>query len=279
MKYVLFTGATGGLGTLCVKELSQKGDWTVFAAGTNGAALEQLGKLPNVIPVTVDITVQESIDAAHIMVQSFTDTLDAIVNFAGLTYFTSLIEGNSVDAIEKLLRVNVMGTARVNRTFFEMIYKGCGRIINCSSESGWMTPQPFAGPYVLSKYAVEAYNDCLRRELMFLGIPVIKIQPGSYETQLTQQVSTYFDKTVNETKYYKEILTKMKPLMTMELNHKNDPRHLVKTVIKAMESKHPKLQYRVGTGKRLLMLELLPEKWIDKVYRLILKSRNNRKSL
>ena len=65
----------------------------------------------------------------------------------------------------------------------------------------------------------------------------------------------------------------------MELNHKNDPRHLVKTVIKAMESKHPKLQYRVGTGKRLLMLELLPEKWIDKVYRLILKSRNNRKSL
>lgn len=279
MKYVLFTGATGGLGALCVKELSQKGDWTVFAAGTNGAALEQLGKLPNVIPVTVDITVQESVNAAHIMVQSFTDTLDAIVNFAGLTYFTSLIESNSVDAIEKLLRVNVMGTARVNRTFFEMIYKGCGRIINCSSESGWMTPQPFAGPYVLSKYAVEAYNDCLRRELMFLSIPVIKIQPGSYETQLTQQVSTYFDKTVNETKYYKEILTKMKPLMTMELNHKNDPRHLVKTVIKAMESKHPKLQYRVGTGKRLLMLELLPEKWIDKVYRLILKSRNNRKSL
>jgi len=88
---------------------------------------------------------------------------------------------------------------------------------------------------------------------MFLDIPVIKIQPGSYETQLTKQVSNYFDKTINETKYYKEILTKMKPLMTIELNRKNDPRHLVKTVIKAMESKRPKLQYRVDTGKLLVL--------------------------
>ncbi len=270
MKYVLFTGATGGLGTLCVKELSQKGDWTVFATGTNGAVLDHLRKLPNVIPLKMDITIQESINAAHSTVQSFTNSLDAIVNFAGLTYFTSLIEGDSVDAIEKLLSVNVMGTVRVNRTFFEMVYKGRGRIINCSSESGWMTPQPFAGPYVLSKYAVEAYNDSLRRELMFLGIPVIKIQPGSYDTQLTQQISTYFNKVINETKYYKEILTKMKPLMKMELNHKNDPRQLVKSVIKAMESKHPKLKYRVGTGKLLAMLELFPEECVDKIYKLML---------
>lgn len=273
MKYALFTGATGGLGALCVRELSKKGDWTVFAAGTNEAALEQLGKLPNVIPIQMDITLQESILAAHRAVQFHTHTLNAIVNFAGLTYFTSLIEGDSVNAIEKLLRVNVMGTARVNRTFFEMIYKGCGRIINCSSESGWMTPQPFAGPYVLSKYAVEAYNDSLRRELMFLDIPVIKIQPGSYETRLTRQVNDYFEKTIRETKYYKEILTKMKPLMTMELNQKNDPRRLVKALMKAVESKHPKLQYRVGTGKLLLLLELLPEKWIDKMYQLILKHK------
>lgn len=273
MKYVLFTGATGGLGTFCVQQLSQKGNWTVFAVGTNNSSLEHLKGLPNVVLVKADITNQESIDSAYEMVQSYTDTLDAIVNFAGMTYFTSLIEGNCVDAIDKLLKVNVLGMARVNRTFFEMIYKGHGRIINCSSESGWMTPQPFAGPYVLSKYAVEAYNDSLRRELMFLGIPVIKIQPGAYETRLTKQVNDYFEKTVNDTKYYKEILRKMKPLMTSELNKKNDPSRLMKVLIKAIESKHPKLQYRVGTGKLLLMLELLPEKCVDKIYMLILKSR------
>ncbi|MDF2942613.1 MAG: Short-chain dehydrogenase/reductase [Herbinix sp.] len=267
MKYAFFTGATGGLGVLCVSALSKTGNWTIFAAGNNESVLKQLEKLPNIIPIKVDITKQESVDNAYEVVQTYTSTLDAIINFAGLTYFTSLIEGESINAVERLLDVNVVGMARINRTFFEMIYKGKGRIINCSSESGWMTPQPFAGPYILSKYAVEAYNDSLRRELLYLGIPVIKIQPGSYETNITQQVNHFFDKAVSETTYYKELLLKMKPMMTMELNQKNDPRHLVNTVIKALESKNPKMKYRVGTGKLLAMLELLPEWGVDAVYK------------
>lgn len=267
MKYAFFTGATGGLGKQCVEALSGLGNWTVFAAGTNKAVLEDLGKLPNIIPVEVDVTRSESIDRAYEAVKNVTGRLDAIVNFAGLTYFTSLIEGDAVQAVEKLLAVNVMGMVRINRKFFEMIYEGKGRIINCSSESGWMTPQPFAGPYVLSKYAVEAYNDSLRRELLFLDIPVIKIQPGSYDTHITQKVSDDFDKVLSETKYYKKILQKMKPMMTMELNQKNDPRKLRKTVIKAMEAEHPKMKYRVGTGKMLSMLELLPEGCVDFIYK------------
>ncbi len=269
MKYAVFTGATGGLGTLCVKELSRLGNWTVFAGGTNEVELMRLGELVNIIPVRLDVTKQESVDAALEIIRSYTNKLDAIVNFAGLTSFTSLIEGDSVESIEKLLNVNMIGMARVNRTFFDMIYKGHGRIINCSSESGWMTPQPFAGPYVLSKYAVDAYNDSLRRELIYLGIPVIKIQPGSYETNITQQVYKNFDKVISTTKYYSKLLTKMKPLMVMELNQKNDPRRLVKTVIRAMEARHPKLRYRVGTGRLLAMLELLPEQGVDIVYKLI----------
>lgn len=271
MKTVLFTGATGGLGTLCVKALAETQRWKVFATGTSEVALEKLGELPNVIPLPMDITSQASVDAALAAVLAHTDTLDAIVNFAGLTAFTSLVEGESVEMIERLLRVNITGAARVNRVFFALVQKGHGRILHCSSESGWMTPQPFAGPYVLSKYALEAYNDSLRRELMFLGIPVIKIQPGSYETHITQQVNEGFDRALAQTHYYKTILAKMKPLMVMELSQKNDPDKLVKTVLRAMEAKRPKLAYRVGTGKMLALLELLPEKGVDVMYQLMFK--------
>ena len=41
--------------------------------------------------------------------------------------------------------------------------------------------------HVLSKRAIEAYSDSLRRELGFLGIPVIKIQPGSYRTAINRR--------------------------------------------------------------------------------------------
>lgn len=271
MKTVLFTGATGGLGTLCVKALSASQRWTVFAAGTNEAALAELGELPNVIPIRMDITSQASVDAALAAVLAHTATLDAIANFAGLTAFTSLVEGESVEMIERLLNVNITGAARVNRTFFELVRRGHGRILHCSSESGWMTPQPFAGPYVLSKYALEAYNDSLRRELMFLGIPVIKIQPGSYETHITQQVNEGFDRALSQTRHYKTILAKMKPLMVMELSQKNNPDRLARTVLRALEAKRPKIAYRVGTGRMLALLELLPEKGVDVVYRLMFK--------
>jgi short-subunit dehydrogenase len=136
-----------------------------------------------------------------------------------------------------------------------------------------MKPSPFAGPYVLSKYAVEAYNDSLRRELIYLGIPVIKIQPGAYDTKLTQQVAQYCDKLITESKYYKKLLEKMKPMMMRELKQKNDPNKLVNVVIRAMESKSPKIKYRVGTSRMLIFLELFTEKQVDIIFKLVYGKR------
>ena len=130
-----------------------------------------------------------------------------------------------------------------------------------------MTPQPFNGPYTITKYAVEAYNDALRRELMYLDIPVIKLQPGSFKTQLTNKIYRDFDRAIATTNYYKRVLTTMKPMMTMELGLDHDPKKLAKKVILAMTSKTPHTKYKVCTGKLLLALELLPDKAVDLAYK------------
>ena len=274
MKYVFFTGATGDLGGECVKLLSESGRWIVFAVGTRQEKLRQLESLPNVIPIRCDITCQESVEAALKAVRVKTEKLDAIVNFAGLTAFSSAVECPIIKTTEKILDVNIMGMVRVNRIFFEILNNAGGRIVNCSSEAGWMTAQPFAAPYFLSKRAVEAYSDSLRRELMFLGISVIKIQPGSFKTKITEDIYRNFDETLESTIYYKDLLARMKPLMVQELKNNNDPVRLARMVLKALESRHPKLRYRIGTGKLLLLLEFLPERWVDAVYRIILKMRH-----
>jgi len=271
MKTAFFTGATGGLGSLCVADLSETGNWTVFAAGTNQSRLTELARLANVHSVTVDITSQESVLAAKAEILKYTDRLDAIVNFAGLTSFNSMIEGDCIAVTEQLLAVNVMGTVRVNRVLFDLVYAARGRIINCSSEAGWMKSQPFAAPYFLSKRAIEAYNDSLRRELICLGIPVIKIQPGSFETGMTQGIRDRYECVLRDTKYYRAVLQRMKPLMDSELNRKNDPAQLIKALRHALESNHPRLQYRVGTGKLLALMELLPDRVLDGIYRFFFK--------
>ncbi len=277
MKHVLFTGATGGLGQVCVKALAETGRWRVYAAGTNREKLQSLGSLPNVIPLAMDITDEESVLAGQRTVARETPALDAVVNFAGASAFSSLVEGEAAALAGKLLEINVLGMIHVNRVFFEMVKAGGGRIVNCSSEAGWMTAQPFAGAYCLSKRAVEAYNDSLRRELMFLKIPVIKIQPGSFQTALTKGILLDFEDALLRTRYYAGVLQKLKPLMTQELSHKNDPRKLAAVVLRAMEAKHPRLRYRVGTGKLLLLLEIFPEKAVDLLYQTLVALIPDRK--
>lgn len=271
-KQVFFTGATGGLGEVSVKALAERG-WTVYAAGTNNIKLDALAKIQNVIPVFCDLSDLESIRQAHGLVSSYTDRLDAIVNFAGITAFHSMIEGDSLETAKKMVEINLMGTVRVNYVFFDMVEKGRGRIINCSSQAGWMKAQPFAAAYFMSKHGLEAYNDSLRRELMYLNIPVVKIQPGSFQTKITQNVYDGYDKTLAQTKRYRQVLIRMKPLMVQELRRSGKPEALVKVLIKSMESRNPRIKYRIGTGKLLLLLECLPDCWMDCIYKLLFRIR------
>ena len=271
MKYALVTGATSGLGYEVAKALTQNG-WFVFACGRNEDALKEYSN-EDEYPVKMDITDQSSIDAAYALVCSKTDHLDAIINFSGVQQMASLIEGD-VRVIEDVLKVNLMGMVRVNKTFFPLIKKCKGRIINCSSECGWMTPQPFNGPYTLSKYAVEAYNDSLRRELMFLDIPVIKIQPGSFKTAMHSKTAKSFDKLIENTHYYKDILETMKFFMDFELKFANDPKHLVNAVIKAVSAPHPKQKYRVKNSKLLEAVEALHPVTVDSMYKRMMKSKS-----
>lgn len=270
MKYALFTGATGGLGSACAKAMAAEG-WTVFAAGTNEKSLAELGEIENIIPVKINIADQESVDAAREEVAKYTTKLDAIINFAGMHTMCSLIEGDCSNTIEKMLKINVMGMIRINRTFVDMVLEGNGRIINCSSECGYLTAQPFNGAYAITKYAVEAYTDSLRRELMFIGVPVIKIQPGSFKTNMHKSASAGIDNLLSSTKYYGKVLNTLKPIMDNELNHANDLKYLVSALLEAVDSEKPKIVYRVKNSYMLRALELIPTRLLEFGYRTIVK--------
>ncbi len=271
MKYALVTGATSGLGDKVASELAQMG-WSVFACGRNENALKDLKNSTYEIPIKMDVTDQASIDAAYEEVCKQTDHLDAIINFSGVQKMGSLIESD-VKLTEDCLKVNLLGMVRVNKTFFPLIEKCHGRIINCSSECGWMTPQPFNGPYTLSKYAVEAYNDSLRRELMFLDIPVIKIQPGSFKTAIFNSTLGSFDELIQNTKYYKEVLSRMKIFMMIELKSANDPKYLVRAVVDAVTSSTPRRKYRVKNSKLLEVVEAMMPFAVDNMYKMFMTSK------
>lgn len=272
MKYAVFTGVTGGLGGICAREMTKKG-WYVFALGRNKAELEALSKIENMHPISCDVVLQEDLDKAKEEILKVTDKLDAVLNYAGYQKMCSMVEGNCVDIISKTLKINVLGMTMVNRTFIDMVVKGKGRIINCGSECGYLTPQPFNGPYAMSKYAVDAYCDSLRRELMFINVPVVQIVPGSFKTKMHDSATQSFKALYDGTQNYKFILEKMEPMMKYELAHANDPVHMVKATFKALESKHPKRRYRVKNSGLLKSLEIFPGNVLDFFYKMFFKTK------
>ncbi len=273
MKYAFFTGAAGGIASSIIEELDKKGEWIIFAAYHRKPLTDLQSKCSDrVIPVQIDILDQASCDAAAEKVREHTDTLNLLANFAGVHTMASLVEGDPVPTLEWIMNTNLFGMARVTKAMFPLLKGGESRIINCSSECGWMQPQPFNSPYAISKFAVEAYTIGLRRELAFLDIPVIKIQPGSFESGMHKEATDGYTKLAAETEHYKDVLSVMKPLMSIAMAHPHPMSKVVDTTIKAIYAKSPRINYRVGTDLYLAVIDPVPGKIMDKGYKIFLKT-------
>ncbi|HPF87066.1 MAG TPA: SDR family NAD(P)-dependent oxidoreductase [Candidatus Limiplasma sp.] len=268
MKKALITGGGGGLGLATAKYLSDRG-WTIYAADYNQEALDQI-QYKNVIPIQVDVSSDDSVRRAVEEVKTTTDSLDAIVNFAGIMAMGSVIE-NDVETMRRILDINLLGMYRMNRAFFDLIQNGKGRIINISSEYGTLGAVPFNGFYTTAKHAVEMYSDALRRELLFLDIPVVKIRPGAFRTHMESGTSAIFDKALANTTHYKAVLGKMRTMMEKKTGIAKDPAVLAKTVYRALTATRPRLVYSANLNKSQKFMSCLPERTQDRIYKKLFK--------
>jgi NAD(P)-dependent dehydrogenase (short-subunit alcohol dehydrogenase family) len=269
-KTAFITGGTGGLGVSAACYLAKRG-WHVFAADFDEQALKEIGQETNVTGVRLDVTDPASVDAARALVAEACDGLDGVVNFAGILAVGSVIEIDS-ERIGRVLDVNVMGTVRVNRALFPLVLARKGRIINISSETGWQSGMPFNGAYAMSKHAIEAYSDSLRRELMFLGVPVIKIQPGPFRTAMVTGIERSFTRAAEDSTYFGDMLKRIKHVMLKEQAKAHDPALLAEVVHIALTSRHPRAAYSVKPDLQRAVLNLLPVWAADRLLKLGLKA-------
>ncbi|MFI5394544.1 MAG: SDR family NAD(P)-dependent oxidoreductase [Candidatus Binatia bacterium] len=268
---VFITGGAGGLGGATAMYLGERG-WRVFAADVVDEALARIGKERNVTPVHVDVTDAASVEAAARSVAKQVDGLDGVVNFAGILTVGSLIE-IAEEALRRVLDVNVMGTFRVNRVLFPLVLARKGRIVNISSETGWQTGMPFNGPYGMSKHAIEAYSDSLRRELMFLGVSVIKIQPGPFKTEMVAGIERHFARAAKESNHFGKLLRTLKGMTLAEQDKAHDPILIAEAVHMALTTRHPAAAYSVKPDPGRVAMNLLPDRVADALLEWVVGAR------
>lgn len=265
---MLVTGASGGLGAATTRHLAARG-WHVFAADYNQEALGQLEGVANVTTVIADVLDATSVAAALEKVAALTSGLDAVVNFAGILSVGSMMELDE-DVMQRVLNVNVMGTFRVNQACFPLLLARKGRVVNLSSETGWQSGGPFNGAYASSKHAIEAYTDSLRRELALLDMPVIKIQPGPFKTDMVNGIESNFTRAIESSSHFKSVLKKMKTLAVREGKKGHDPMALASVIETALSVEKPKSAYSVKPDFMRSALEYIPVRWADALLKQVL---------
>lgn len=260
MKYVLVTGANGGLGFALTKQLLSE-EYTVFACDLKAKGTEN----SRIKYFDIDVTDEESIERVKTVVYNITDSLYAVINLAGIFTMQSIVEGDSA-ALKRIIDINFWGTYNVNRAFLSLIEKGKGRIINMSSEIGRYSIAPFNGYYALSKHLVDGYSDVLRRELAYSGTPVIKIQAGSFKTNMLKDADGNMSAMIQNSKRFGVTLGKMSGIVAAELNKQNHPDKFAKLVSKILRKRKPKARYKTVNSFKLSLMDALPERLQDKLY-------------
>jgi NAD(P)-dependent dehydrogenase (short-subunit alcohol dehydrogenase family) len=264
-KHVFISGAFGGIGRVTTQLLVGKG-WQVFAGDQNPEIIPFYKDHQQVTPLLIDIRDPKAIEKAFKEISQKSDGLDAIITMAGILKVGSVAE-LPLDELKEILDINLLGMYEVNRRFLPLILQRNGRIVTMSSEIGKQSAAPFNGLYSISKHAVEAYSDALRRELAFLGIKVIKIQPGPFKTSMTRNAEKQFIEAKESSHYFKDNLKKGITYLPKVYKNAHDPEDVAKVILKALEATKPKIAYAIKPDLSRLILDLLPTRWGDFIIR------------
>lgn len=254
MKYILVTGAFGGMGRAFVEKAKDDG-YSIFALDV---------KVPegfvgdNIIPIPCDISSPDSINNAYEKVSSVTNELFAIVHFAGIYTLDSLIE-ISGESYERMFRINVFGPYYINKTFFSLL-RNDSRIVITTSELAPIKQLPFTGLYGITKTSLDSYAFSLSMELQLKGIKVSVLRPGAVKTDMLGASTTALEKFCESTKVYTTNARRFRKIVDSVETKAVGPEKIADKVIKILKKKNPRFAYSINRNFLLKLTRLCPER-------------------
>lgn len=243
-KAVLVTGASTGIGRLIAEKLASDG-YFVYAGARKPEDIKALSAIKNIEGIRLDVTKQDEIDAAVAHVRKGGKGLYGLVNNAGVVVLGALIEVNETD-MQFQQDVNVMGPYRVTRAFAPLIIESKGRISTIGSISGYLT-EALAGPYSMTKFAVEAFTDALAAEMQKFGVKVSVVEPGSFKSDIEIKWRERMKKSgqpIESSRYADEIKASFQEGPADRSNYP-EPTAVADAVEHALSDANPKLRYMV----------------------------------
>jgi short-subunit dehydrogenase len=171
------------------------------------------------------------------------------------------------------MEINLFGQVMVTQAFIPLLgadksLQGKpGKIINISSVAG-KNAYPFMCAYSISKHAMEAFSEGLRRELMIFGIDVIIVGPGAIKTDIwTKARNEPVPPELENSIYQQSALEFKKYMLDQAEKHSLPAEDVAKLLLDILQKRHPKTRYAPVPNKFLnwSLPGLMPKRLIDKL--------------
>lgn len=172
-KNILITGGASGIGRIMGRMALEKGAKSLIIWDINPSAIETVVADQKkyakdgsaVFGLRVDVSDNNAVLEAYSQTLKLAGEVDILVNCAGIVTSNKLFADNSVDEIERTIRINTIAPMYVALAVIgDMIKRNSGHICNIASAAG-MLSNPRMSAYAASKWGVIGWSDSVRIEL------------------------------------------------------------------------------------------------------------------
>lgn len=255
MAVAVITGCSSGFGKLTALEFARRGN-RVFATMRNTAKdgpleAEAAAAGVSIEVLQLDVNERASVERAVAEVIRRAGRIDVLVNNAGIST-QGPIEDFDDDEVAAVFETNVFGVIRVTRAVLpHMRAQKSGTILTVGSLGGKVAG-PYLGIYAASKHAIEALSDALYYEVHPFGIRVVLIDPGGFETEMSNNAGPA--RRFTESSPYAELARRFEEASTKLLvgGQRADARIVAEAIVNAVEAERPKRRYFVGQDAELI---------------------------
>jgi NADP-dependent 3-hydroxy acid dehydrogenase YdfG len=202
-KVILITGASSGIGEATARLLVENGAVVAMAA----RRVEKLNAIANDLKSSsgaaavfeADISKEKVCQQLVKDVETKLGSIDVLINNAGVMLLGPVL-GAPIEEWKNMIEVNVLGLMYMTHAALPgMVKNKSGHIINISSVAG-RTARANSAVYNASKWAVNAFTEALRHELVpqHTNIRTTLIEPGAVVTELISHNRKEIQEATNE---------------------------------------------------------------------------------
>ncbi len=255
-KVVVITGSSSGIGLLTAIEFAQNGYAVV-------ATMRDLARSNRLEEASKKASVRDKLDLRPLDVTNFDSVhevidgivrdhgrIDVLVNNAGFS-MAGFIEDLSLEEIRRQFETNFFGNVAMSKAVLPaMRRQKSGHIIQVASVAGRLG-QPLLGAYCSSKYALEGFSESLRIETHSLGIRVVLVEPGAFETDIWTRNVTIAKGGLDPNSPNKDRSQRFVEFVKQSSKNRRNARDVARLILRIANDPNPKLRYMIGGDAKM----------------------------